>query len=63
MSHINIIYFFYFFMQLLVTDDQTWAIENIPLFESSNHTLDLVYYFRWRSYRSHIHPTNNPVRF
>ena len=50
-------------MQLLVTDDQTWAIENIPLFESSNHTLDLVYYFRWRSYRSHIHPTNNPVRF
>eukprot|EP00729_Bicosta_minor_P001924 gene1924-58_t len=45
----------------IMGDDQTWAIENIPLFESSNQTLDLVYYFRWRSYRSHIHPTNNPA--
>ena len=38
-------------------DDLRWASENIPLFESSNSTLDLVYYFRWRTYKSHIHPT------
>ena len=25
---------------------------------SANATLDLVYYFRWRTYRSHIHATN-----
>ena len=29
----------------------------IPLFESANATLDLVYYFRWRTYKSHIHAT------
>jgi hypothetical protein len=39
-------------------DDLAWASENIPLFESANSTLDLVYYFRWRTYKSHIHPTN-----
>ena len=38
--------------------DFGWATENIPLFESANSTLDLVYYFRWRTYKSHIHPTN-----
>lgn len=39
-------------------DDLEWARQNIPLFESANATLDLVYYFRWRTYKSHIHPTN-----
>ena len=39
-------------------EDLPWAQENIPLFESANSTLDLVYYFRWRTYKSHIHPTN-----
>lgn len=39
-------------------DDLPWAQQNIPLFESANSTLDLVYYFRWRTYKSHIHPTN-----
>eukprot|EP01052_Picozoa_sp_SAG31_P024137 SAG31_NODE_2033_length_6618_cov_3.628624_7_plen_893_part_00 len=39
-------------------DDLGWAEQNIPLFESANSTLDLVYYFRWRTYKSHIHPTN-----
>lgn len=39
-------------------DDLAWATDNIPLFESANSTLDLVYYFRWRTYKSHIHPTN-----
>ena len=39
-------------------DDLAWAVENIPLFESANATLDMVYYFRWRTYKSHIHPTN-----
>jgi hypothetical protein len=39
-------------------DDLAWASQNIPLFESANSTLDLVYYFRWRTYKSHIHPTN-----
>jgi hypothetical protein len=39
--------------------DAAWAAQNIPLFESANSTLDLVYYFRWRTYRSHIHPTND----
>ena len=38
--------------------DYSWAARNIPLFESANRTLDLVYYFRWRTYRSHIHPTS-----
>ena len=38
--------------------DYSWAVQNIPMFESANRTLDLVYYFRWRTYRSHIHPTN-----
>ena len=38
--------------------DYSWAAQNIPMFESANRTLDLVYYFRWRTYRSHIHPTN-----
>ena len=39
-------------------EDLAWAEQNIPLFESANSTLDLVYYFRWRTYKSHIHPTN-----
>ena len=39
-------------------DDLDWATQNIPLFESSNSTLDLVYYFRWRTYKSHIHPVS-----
>jgi hypothetical protein len=37
--------------------DLSWASENIPLFESSNKTLDRVYYFRWRTYKTHIYPT------
>ena len=40
-------------------DDLAWASENIPLMESANSTLDLVYYFRWRTYKSHIHNTSN----
>ena len=39
--------------------DYSWAVESIPLFESANATLDHVYYFRWRTYKSHIHPTGN----
>ena len=37
--------------------DFDWAVRNIPLFESANRTLDNVYYFRWRTYKSHIHAT------
>ena len=42
-------------------DDQEWALSNIPLFEAANATLQQVYYFRWRSFKSHIHPTT-PAR-
>jgi len=38
--------------------DYAWAVDSIPLFESANATLDRVYYFRWRTYKTHIHPTN-----
>ena len=38
-------------------DDLAWASENIPLFESANATLDLVYYFRWRTV---CHPDPTP---
>ena len=44
------------FTQIL-GEDFAWAIENIPLWQSSNATLDAVYYFRWRTFKSHIHPT------
>eukprot|EP01047_Picozoa_sp_COSAG01_P082831 COSAG01_NODE_17082_length_1180_cov_1.356152_1_plen_234_part_01 len=37
--------------------DYNWAVSSIPLFESANRTLDNVYYFRWRTYKSHIHST------
>ena len=37
--------------------DYNWAVSSIPLFESANRTLDNVYYFRWRTYKSHIHAT------
>ena len=40
-------------------DDLAWASENIPLFESANATLDLVYYFRWRTV-CHPDPTPTP---
>ena len=46
----------------LLGEDLSWAKENIPLFQSSNKTLEAVYYFRWRLYRSHIHPTNRTDR-
>jgi len=39
-------------------EDAAWAATNIPLFECANSTLELAYYFRWRTYRSHIHATN-----
>ena len=39
--------------------DYDWATANIPLFESANRTLDLVYFFRWRTFHSHIHPTDD----
>ena len=39
--------------------DLAWASENIPLFESANATLDLVYYFRWRTV-CHPDPTPTP---
>ena len=38
-------------------EDAPWALDNIPLFEAANATLQEVYYFRWRSFKSHIHPT------
>ena len=38
-------------------EDYNWAVNNVPLFESSDVTLDLVYIYRWRVLRSHIHPT------
>ena len=41
----------------ILGEDFAWAIENIPLWQSSNATLDAVYYFRWRTFKSHIHPT------
>jgi hypothetical protein len=37
--------------------DYSWAVRSIPFFESANATLDKVYYFRWRTYKSHIHST------
>lgn len=33
----------------------------IPLLQTANATLDSVYYFRWRTLRSHIHPTADPA--
>ena len=40
-------------------EDLDWASQNIPLFESANATLDLVYYFRWRTV-CHPDPTPTP---
>ena len=40
-------------------EDYAWATENIPLFESANATVDSVYYFRWRTYKTHLHPTRD----
>ena len=40
-------------------EDAGWALTNIPLFEAANATLQEVYYFRWRSFKSHIHPTGD----
>eukprot|EP00911_Craspedida_sp_UC1_P002994 UC1_evm4s2186 len=43
----------------ILGEDYDWAVENIPLFEAANGTLEDVYYFRWRSFRSHIHNTGD----
>ncbi|MDB5458030.1 MAG: hypothetical protein JWP92_3615, partial [Caulobacter sp.] len=33
--------------------DAPWFENNIPLFESSDPTLDAIYYYRWRLFRAH----------
>ena len=42
----------------LLREDAAWAAAAIPLFEAADAPLTSVYYFRWRSLRSHIHATN-----
>lgn len=34
-------------------NDAAWYIPRIPLFESSDSTLDDVYYYRWNIFRAH----------
>ena len=34
-----------------------WAIENLPLFDSSDPDLVAAYYYRAKSYKSHLEPT------
>ena len=34
--------------------DAPWFEENIPFFESSDSTLDRIYYYRWQLYRAHL---------
>ena len=41
----------------LLAEDSTWAAENVPLFESSDVKLTRNYYFRWRTYKRHVHAT------
>eukprot|EP00935_MAST-01C_sp_MAST-1C-sp1_P001573 g1573.t1 len=35
-----------------------WAVENLPLFESSDDDLNQAYYYRAKSYKSHLVPTD-----
>ena len=34
--------------------DTSWYLGNIPFFECSDSTLEQVYYYRWKLYKSHI---------
>lgn len=34
-------------------NDAPWYLDQIPYFESSSNTLDEVYYYRWKIFRSH----------
>jgi hypothetical protein len=34
--------------------DTAWYLDNIPFFECSDSTLEQVYYYRWKLYKSHI---------
>ena len=34
-----------------------WARDNLPLFESSDADMQAAYYYRAKSYRSHMNPT------
>ena len=35
-----------------------WAVENLPLFESSDGDLNAAYYYRAKSYKSHMMRTD-----
>jgi hypothetical protein len=37
-----------------------WAQENVPFFDSSDADLTEAYYFRWKTYHSHMNPTAWP---
>jgi hypothetical protein len=43
----------------LLGADLAWAAASVPLFESSDANLTTVYFFRWRTYRTHIHATSD----
>ena len=43
----------------LLGADLAWAAAAIPLFEASDANLTAVYYFRWRSFRTHVHATGD----
>ena len=37
-----------------------WAAGNVPFFECSDPDITAAYYFRWKTYKSHIIPTDWP---
>jgi len=41
----------------LLGADLAWAAAAVPLFEASDANLTTAYYFRWRSFRTHVHAT------
>ena len=45
------------FAYKVFADTMEWAVENLPLFDSSDKDLVSAYYYRAKTYKSHLIPT------